>query len=90
MARILLTPRDIHYRALVALIIATLKTMSAELPAEHLWLARFVEVLRSFHLTHPVTHISIGRKLKCDGLRPSCNNCNRRNLPCQYVPVYVQ
>ncbi|KAI0088372.1 hypothetical protein BDY19DRAFT_195083 [Irpex rosettiformis] len=28
-----------------------------------------------------------GRKLKCDGLKPSCSNCNRRSLPCQYVPV---
>ncbi|KAI0783255.1 hypothetical protein C8Q75DRAFT_726434, partial [Abortiporus biennis] len=28
-----------------------------------------------------------GRKLKCDGLKPSCNNCNRRGIPCAYVPV---
>ncbi|KAJ7092450.1 hypothetical protein B0H15DRAFT_833968 [Mycena belliarum] len=27
------------------------------------------------------------RKLKCDGLRPQCNNCNRRGYPCNYVPV---
>ncbi|KAH9847695.1 hypothetical protein C2E23DRAFT_741191 [Lenzites betulinus] len=27
-----------------------------------------------------------GRKLKCDG-RPICANCNRRGLPCTYVPV---
>ncbi|KAG8215331.1 hypothetical protein J3R82DRAFT_8925, partial [Butyriboletus roseoflavus] len=30
-----------------------------------------------------------GRKLKCDGSRPSCSNCNRRGYPCVYVPVYV-
>ena len=30
-----------------------------------------------------------GRKLKCDGSRPSCGNCNRRGFPCVYVPVYV-
>ncbi|KIK25205.1 hypothetical protein PISMIDRAFT_97140, partial [Pisolithus microcarpus 441] len=30
-----------------------------------------------------------GRKLKCDGGRPSCGNCNRRGYPCQYVPVYA-
>ncbi|KIJ90306.1 hypothetical protein K443DRAFT_116772 [Laccaria amethystina LaAM-08-1] len=30
-----------------------------------------------------------GRKLKCDGNRPSCSNCNRRNLPCQYNAMYV-
>ncbi|TFK36053.1 hypothetical protein BDQ12DRAFT_756189 [Crucibulum laeve] len=28
-----------------------------------------------------------GRKLKCDGGRPSCANCNRRNYPCVYAPV---
>ncbi|KAF8841875.1 hypothetical protein BDN67DRAFT_858525, partial [Paxillus ammoniavirescens] len=30
-----------------------------------------------------------GRKLKCDGSRPCCSNCNRRGYPCVYVPVYV-
>ncbi|KAG1829350.1 hypothetical protein EV424DRAFT_448642 [Suillus variegatus] len=29
-----------------------------------------------------------GRKLKCDGSRPSCGNCNRRGYPCVYTPVY--
>ncbi|KAG2151019.1 uncharacterized protein EDB93DRAFT_1083571 [Suillus bovinus] len=29
-----------------------------------------------------------GRKLKCDGSRPSCGNCNRRGYPCLYTPVY--
>ncbi|KAH6912138.1 hypothetical protein BKA70DRAFT_1266743 [Coprinopsis sp. MPI-PUGE-AT-0042] len=28
-----------------------------------------------------------GRKLKCDGARPSCVNCSKRNLACAYVPV---
>ncbi|KAI0074263.1 hypothetical protein K474DRAFT_1601785, partial [Panus rudis PR-1116 ss-1] len=28
-----------------------------------------------------------GRKLKCDGLRPQCTNCNKRGIPCAYVPV---
>ncbi|KAF8551562.1 hypothetical protein OG21DRAFT_1512598 [Imleria badia] len=31
-----------------------------------------------------------GRKLKCDGSRPSCSNCHRRGYPCQYVPVSVE
>ncbi|OCH92564.1 hypothetical protein OBBRIDRAFT_791161 [Obba rivulosa] len=30
-----------------------------------------------------------GRKLKCDG-RPTCANCQRRNIPCTYVPVSGQ
>ncbi|KDR78303.1 hypothetical protein GALMADRAFT_138410 [Galerina marginata CBS 339.88] len=28
-----------------------------------------------------------GRKLKCDGIRPSCANCHRRGYPCSYTPV---
>ncbi|TFK71224.1 hypothetical protein BDN72DRAFT_958255 [Pluteus cervinus] len=28
-----------------------------------------------------------GRKLKCDGAKPSCANCNRRGFPCVYAPV---
>ncbi|EDR04709.1 uncharacterized protein LACBIDRAFT_304051 [Laccaria bicolor S238N-H82] len=31
-----------------------------------------------------------GRKLKCDGNRPSCSNCDRRSLACQYTPVSAQ
>ena len=31
---------------------------------------------------------STGRKLKCDG-RSTCANCQRRSIPCVYVPVYV-
>ncbi|KAF5346594.1 hypothetical protein D9758_013461 [Tetrapyrgos nigripes] len=31
-----------------------------------------------------------GRKLKCDGVRPSCANCNRRGFPCLYVPVSAE
>ncbi|KAJ7054692.1 hypothetical protein C8F01DRAFT_482175 [Mycena amicta] len=27
------------------------------------------------------------RKLKCDGIRPQCTNCSRRNCACSYVPV---
>ncbi|OSX56749.1 hypothetical protein POSPLADRAFT_1158677, partial [Postia placenta MAD-698-R-SB12] len=27
-----------------------------------------------------------GRKLKCDG-RQTCANCQRRGIPCTYVPV---
>ncbi|KAF9646145.1 hypothetical protein BDM02DRAFT_3119059 [Thelephora ganbajun] len=30
-----------------------------------------------------------GRKIKCDG-RSTCANCNRRNIPCVYVPVSAQ
>ncbi|KAF9484192.1 hypothetical protein BDN70DRAFT_826129 [Pholiota conissans] len=28
-----------------------------------------------------------GRKLKCDGNKPSCGNCDRRGYPCNYTPV---
>ncbi|KAF9529121.1 hypothetical protein CPB83DRAFT_853265 [Crepidotus variabilis] len=28
-----------------------------------------------------------GRKLKCDGKRPSCTNCDKRILACVYQPV---
>ncbi|KIJ89812.1 hypothetical protein K443DRAFT_687127, partial [Laccaria amethystina LaAM-08-1] len=31
-----------------------------------------------------------GRKLKCDGNRPSCSNCNRRGLPCTFTAVSSQ
>ncbi|EMD33887.1 hypothetical protein CERSUDRAFT_86659 [Gelatoporia subvermispora B] len=30
-----------------------------------------------------------GRKLKCDG-RQTCANCQRRAIPCTYVPVQKQ
>ncbi|EJF59892.1 hypothetical protein DICSQDRAFT_63986 [Dichomitus squalens LYAD-421 SS1] len=30
-----------------------------------------------------------GRKLKCDG-RQTCANCQRRGIPCTYVPMQVQ
>ncbi|KAL6302600.1 hypothetical protein BKA93DRAFT_390906 [Sparassis latifolia] len=30
-----------------------------------------------------------GRKLKCDG-RQTCANCQRRGIPCVYVPVSAQ
>ncbi|GJE88986.1 Zn(II)2Cys6 transcription factor [Phanerochaete sordida] len=30
-----------------------------------------------------------GRKLKCDG-RTTCGNCERRGIPCTYVPVAAQ
>ncbi|EKM52382.1 uncharacterized protein PHACADRAFT_260714 [Phanerochaete carnosa HHB-10118-sp] len=30
-----------------------------------------------------------GRKLKCDG-RQTCGNCERRGIPCVYVPVSAQ
>ena len=29
----------------------------------------------------------LGRKLKCDGMKPSCANCNWRGYPCAYAPV---
>ncbi|KAF9262043.1 hypothetical protein L218DRAFT_929993 [Marasmius fiardii PR-910] len=31
-----------------------------------------------------------GRKLKCDGGRPSCANCDRRGYPCVYTPVSAE
>ncbi|KAF8192824.1 hypothetical protein K438DRAFT_2017974 [Mycena galopus ATCC 62051] len=30
------------------------------------------------------------RKLKCDGMRPQCGNCNRRGFACSYTPVAAQ
>ncbi|EJC98447.1 uncharacterized protein FOMMEDRAFT_96407, partial [Fomitiporia mediterranea MF3/22] len=27
------------------------------------------------------------RKMKCDGLRPTCRNCQRKNVACSYIPV---
>ncbi|KAJ3841018.1 hypothetical protein F5878DRAFT_40437 [Lentinula raphanica] len=32
----------------------------------------------------------LGRKLKCDGNRPSCGNCDRRGYPCEYTPVSAE
>ncbi|KAK0452160.1 uncharacterized protein EV420DRAFT_1482245 [Desarmillaria tabescens] len=31
-----------------------------------------------------------GRKMKCDGNRPSCANCQRRQIACTYQPVRVK
>lgn len=63
-----------------------------ELPAGQRWPALFVEVglrLASRLFTGPQADLRhLGRKLKCDG-RSTCANCNRRGLPCAYVPVYV-
>ncbi|KAK0183701.1 hypothetical protein F5146DRAFT_965740 [Armillaria mellea] len=28
-----------------------------------------------------------GRKMKCDGIRPSCVNCEKRQIACTYHPV---
>lgn len=55
------------------------------------WLASFVEVV-PFVIWRTSTRtedFSQGRKLKCDGSRPSCGNCNRRGYPCVYAPVCV-
>ena len=37
-------------------------------------------------LTGPIIFSFPGRKLKCDGLTPSCQNCDKRREPCTYVP----
>jgi hypothetical protein len=57
------------------------------------WPANFVEVRLVFHSAGPslvmlTRHPNLGRKIKCDG-RSTCANCNRRNIPCVYVPVSV-
>ncbi|KAG6330780.1 hypothetical protein ID866_8310 [Astraeus odoratus] len=60
-----------------------------EFPDGHPWLVSFVEVL-SLSVSLRTSHAHSrgpGRKLKCDGSRPSCGNCNRRGYPCLYVPV---
>lgn len=56
---------------------------------EHLWLVNFAEVgvPWSFCIVFDTDIRASGRKLKCDGGRPSCGNCNRRGYPCVYVPV---
>lgn len=54
----------------------------------HRWHARSAEV--RYHPTqflNKLYHIP-GRKLKCDG-RSTCANCERRSIPCVYVPVCV-
>ncbi|KAI0696328.1 hypothetical protein BC835DRAFT_1235262, partial [Cytidiella melzeri] len=45
------------------------------------------EIPRTPRRTPMACQFCRGRKLKCDGLRPSCSNCNRRAVPCAYVPV---
>jgi hypothetical protein len=67
-----------------------LKLCCQESPRGHLWHVSSVEV-SLFPLIGVLTQLIIikGRKLKCDGNRPSCSNCNRRNLPCQYNAMYV-
>jgi hypothetical protein len=57
--------------------------------AGQLWLVNFVEVaLLRYKVPRRVLRVCQGRKLKCDGSRPSCGNCNRRGYPCVYTPVY--
>lgn len=55
---------------------------------EHQWHARFAEVRLSLVQPLDRLHCITGRKLKCDG-RSTCANCERRNIPCTYVPVCV-
>ncbi len=43
---------------------------------------------RGMKITLPTTWIP-GRKLKCDGNKPLCSNCDRRGLACSYSPVYA-
>jgi hypothetical protein len=64
--------------------------MAREHPKERQWHASFAEVggvsrLGMKALTIP--NDFLGRKLKCDGIRPSCANCHRRGYPCSYTPV---
>lgn len=53
--------------------------------------ATFAEVL-VFFLKQKITfrpsssHFS-GRKLRCNGTKPSCYNCTVRNFECEYVPI---
>lgn len=48
------------------------------------------EIPRTPRRTPMACQFCRGRKLKCDGLRPSCTNCNKRGVPCAYVPVAKQ
>ena len=70
---------------------------SRRYPGERPWPVNFVEVRQSVPdlrtsisncLSPLFDDLSTGRKLKCDG-RPTCANCQRRSIPCVYVPVYV-
>lgn len=56
-------------------------------PGEPQWPARSAEVnILSRRRGHSTDRLLTGRKLKCDG-QPTCANCHRRGLVCEYVPV---
>lgn len=80
---------DIILRTNVQTRIAQTTRYPARLAA-HQWLANSAEVGQfKSQVWTALTRLlpSLGRKLKCDGIRPSCSNCNRRGVPCAYVPV---
>ena len=65
-------------------------SMAHALPREHRWRVNFVEVRTFLRLQVHGTILNsfkLGRKLKCDGIKPSCANCDRRGYPCTYAPV---
>lgn len=68
----------------------TTPTMAREHPKERQWHASFAEVggvNRSIGEALTILNGFLGRKLKCDGIRPSCANCHKRGYPCSYTPV---
>ena len=50
-------------------------------------LAGFVEVSLIVNPLFLANKSFLGRKLKCDGARPSCSNCDSRKNVCAYGPV---
>ncbi|EKM75381.1 hypothetical protein AGABI1DRAFT_87852 [Agaricus bisporus var. burnettii JB137-S8] len=49
-----------------------------------------VDIPRTPKRTPMACQFCRGRKLKCDGVKPSCGNCDRRGYPCVYAPVGAQ
>lgn len=62
-------------------------TIPKNLREKRLWHATSAEVRFLLSIHHGGDNIltSSGRKLRCDGLKPLCTNCERRKYECEYV-----
>ncbi|KII83614.1 hypothetical protein PLICRDRAFT_58318 [Plicaturopsis crispa FD-325 SS-3] len=58
------------------------KSQNAEYDSDPIWDSQRVP-----RRTPMACQFCRARKMRCDGLRPSCGNCTRRTLACNYVPV---
>src|SRR5258708_16075633 len=64
--------------------------MAQEHPKERQWHSTFAEaggVSRLGMKALTIPNDILGRKLKCDCIRPSCANCHTRGYPFSYHPV---